>query len=88
MVSATDTLEQMIQQAVEIGVRKALHPSEETNRRLLSVKAAAEYLSLSKREVYNMIANHQLLVVPHGRRKMLDIRDLDMWIDHKKMQHS
>ena len=38
--------------------------------------------SLSEREIYNMIAeaNHQLRVVTRGRRKRLDIRDLDEWI--------
>jgi excisionase family DNA binding protein len=84
MSNATDAFQQVIEQAVEAGVRKALTVSEVTNRRLLSAEEAATYLSLSKREVYNMIAIHQLTAVIHGRRKMLDVRDLDNWIDGNK----
>jgi excisionase family DNA binding protein len=85
MSSTTDAFQRVIEQAVEAGVRKALNVSEATNRRLLSAEEAAVYLSLSKREVYNMIANHQLAAVTHGRRKMLDIRDLDDWIERNKV---
>jgi excisionase family DNA binding protein len=85
LVTTTDTIQRAIEQAVEAGVRKALNVNEATNRRLLSVEEAAVYLSLSKREVYNMIANQELSVVAHGRRKMLDIRDLDQWIERKKV---
>jgi excisionase family DNA binding protein len=84
-MSATDAFQQVIADAVESGVRKALNVSEATNRRLLSAEEAAVYLSLSKRELYNMIANHQLAAVKHGRRKMLDIRDLDEWIERNKV---
>lgn len=54
------------------------------SKRLLSPEDAAAYLSLSKREVYNMIANEQIAAVRHGRRKMLDIRDLEKWIEDNK----
>jgi excisionase family DNA binding protein len=84
MSSTTDAFQRVIEQAVEAGVRKALNVSEATNRRLFSAEEAAVYLSLSKREVYNMIANRQLAAVTHGRRKMLDIRDLDDWIERNK----
>ena len=65
-------------------MREALNISEATNRRLLAAEEAATYLSLSKREVYKMIAAGQLLAVSHGRRKMLDIRDLETWIAENK----
>ena len=84
-VSTTDAIQHVIEQAVEVGVRKALNVNEATNRRLFSVDEAAVYLSLSTREIYNMIANKALPVVAHGRRKMLDIRDLDQWIERKKV---
>jgi excisionase family DNA binding protein len=86
-MSTTDVLGRVIEQAVEHAVRRALNVHEATNRRLLSVEEAAVYLSLSKREIYNMIAmaNHQLRVVTRGRRKMLDIRDLDEWIERNKV---
>jgi excisionase family DNA binding protein len=83
--SATDAFSQVITDAVKVAVREALNISPATNRRLLSADEAAIYLSLSKREVYNMIANRQLAAVTHGRRKMLDIRDIDEWIERNKV---
>lgn len=84
MTPVADALQCVIEQAVEAGVRKALNLSELTNRRLLSIEESSTYLALSKREVYNMIGAGDLPAVSHGRRKMLDIRDLDEWIARKK----
>jgi excisionase family DNA binding protein len=84
MSTATDVFQEVIEKAVEAGVRKALNITEATNRRLLSIEEGAVYLSLSKREVYNMIAIGELPTVTHGRRKMLDIRDVDQWIERRK----
>ena len=84
-VSSDLSLSALIQQAVEAGLRKVLNIGEASNRRLLSADDAASYLSLSKREVYNMIANRQLAAVHHGRRKMLDLKDLDEWVDRNKV---
>jgi excisionase family DNA binding protein len=81
---ATDAFQKIIEQAVEAGVRKALNVSEATNRRLFSITEGAVYLGLSKREIYNMIAAGDISAVSHGRRKMLDIRDLDEWIARNK----
>jgi excisionase family DNA binding protein len=61
-----------------------LNISEASNRRLLSIEETAVYLSLSKREVYNMIGTNELPAVTHGRRKMLDILDLNRWIERNK----
>ena len=83
---ATDAFQQVIEQAVETAMRKALNLSEVTNRRLFTVAETAVYLSLSEREIYNMIANDNLPVVQHGRRTMLDIRDLESWIERNKRQ--
>jgi hypothetical protein len=33
-----------------------------------------------------MIANEQLVGVRHGRRLMIDIRDIEEWIDRKKTE--
>jgi excisionase family DNA binding protein len=85
-VSATDAIQSVIEQAVEAAVRRALNIHEVTNRRMLSVQEAAVYLSLSKREVYNMIANKELPVLPYKtRKKTIDIRDLDQWIEANKV---
>jgi len=79
----SDVFQSIIDQSVETAVRK-LNATAPANRRLLSVEEAAVYLALSKREIYNMIANRELKAVLHGRRKMLDIRDLDEWIERNK----
>ena len=83
-MSVSDAFQEVIERAVEAGVRKALNINDATNRRLLSIAEGAVYLSLSKREIYNMIATRELPAVEHGRRKMLDIRDLDAWIEQSK----
>ena len=62
---------------------KALDLSEATNRRLFSIEDSATYLSLSRREVYNMIAACDL-PVPRGRKKMIDVQDLNSWIERNK----
>jgi excisionase family DNA binding protein len=83
--STTDAFAQIIQHAVEQAVRKALNVDEATNRRLLSVEQAANFLSLSEREIYNIISSRELPAVKHGRRTLLDVRDLDDWIKaHKR----
>jgi excisionase family DNA binding protein len=58
--------------------------SDVSPRRLMSVQEAGIYLALSEREIYKMIANKELSGVRHGRRLMLDIRDLDAWISMHK----
>lgn len=84
MSNPRDAFQQLIEQAVEAGVRKALNINDATSRRLLSIEEGASYLSLSKREIYNMIAARELPAVTHGRRKMLDIRDLEVWVTQNK----
>lgn len=66
-------------------IKEAFHISDLSPRRLLNVEDAAAYLSLSEREVYNMISNKDLAAVRHGRRVMLDIRDLELWIQDNKV---
>ena len=86
MSSRTDAFESLIERAVEAGVRKALNVNEVINRRLLSIDESAIYLSLSKRELYNMLAAGELPAVKHGRRTLLDIQSLNEWIEHAKKE--
>lgn len=53
-------------------------------RRLLSVDEAAVYLGRSKDAVQHLIQADKLPVVRSDRRTMLDIRDLDEWIENNK----
>lgn len=74
------------EQAIEAACHRAVASAMELrSRRLMKIPEAADYVALSRRELYNMIANGDLPVVSHGKCKMLDIRDLDAWIEkHKK----
>lgn len=82
MASQTNPLSEMIEAACQRAVTSAM---ELRSRRLMKVPEAADYLALSRREVYNMIANGNVRFVSHGKCKMIDIRDLDSWIEqHKK----
>lgn len=81
----TDPLSRMIEAACEAAIRRAMNISEVSPRRLLTVEEAAVYLTLSEREIYNMISTSELVAVRHGKRRMIDIRDLEAWIAaHKK----
>jgi excisionase family DNA binding protein len=83
--SAIDPLSLMIRAACEAAVRGVLNIATDISpRRLLSVDETATYLCLSEREVYNMISNHKLAGVRHGKRVMLDLQDLDSWIANHK----
>ena len=79
--AASFSFEQAIEAACHRAVTSAL---DLRSRRLLKVPEAAEYIALSRRELYNMISNGELPVVSHGKCKMLDIRDLDAWIEKNK----
>jgi excisionase family DNA binding protein len=81
-----DPLSQMIEAACEAAIKRAMGVSDVSPRRLLTAQEAGVYLALSEREVYNMIANSQLVGVRHGRRLMIDIRDIEKWIDLKKTE--
>ncbi len=82
-MNAADAFGEVVERAVEAGLRKALAISEVTNRRLLTVEQTAVYLALSRREVYNML-NSEFPAVKRGKRTMIDIRDVDNWIERSK----
>ncbi len=86
MATRTDPLSQMIEAACEAAIRRAMSISDISPRRLLTAPEAGVYLALSEREIYNMIANKEITGVRHGRRLMIDIRDIEEWIDIKKAQ--
>ena len=79
-----DAFSALIEAAVASGIKKALDFDADTNKRLLSVEQAATYLALSEREIHNMIAGHDLPAVKRGRRVLLDVRDLNGWIERSK----
>jgi excisionase family DNA binding protein len=84
MSSQTNPLSEMIETACEAAIKRAMGINHGLQRRLLTIRDAAAYLTLCEREIYNMIASHQLASVRHGKRLMIDIHDLDEWITHRK----
>jgi excisionase family DNA binding protein len=65
-------------------IKDVLKISDISPRRLLSVEETATYLNLCEREIYNLISRKELTRVRHGRRQMLDIHDLQAWIETRK----
>lgn len=82
--SGSDALSQLVEAACGAAIRKALNISDISPRRLMTINEAATYLAISEREVYNMLANNELLGVRRGRRVMIDLRDLERWIESNK----
>jgi excisionase family DNA binding protein len=52
--------------------------------RLLTLKEAATYLALSLSTIKKMLISGELKVVSRGGRRMIDIHDLDLWIEQHK----
>jgi excisionase family DNA binding protein len=81
-----DPLSEIIEAACESAIKRAMNISDVSPRPLLTVHEAAVYLALSEREIYNMIANRELVSVRHGRRIMVDVQDIETWIQSNKGQ--
>jgi excisionase family DNA binding protein len=79
-----DVLSEMIETACESAIKRVFNISDLSPRRLLTIAEAAIYLAISEREIYNMLANKELRAVRHGRRIMIDIRDLEVWVEANK----
>jgi excisionase family DNA binding protein len=56
--------------------------------RLLSVKAAADYLGVSSWTIRERMGGGQLPAVRIGRRVLLDRTDLDRWIEMNKTREA
>ena len=78
--AGTDVLSQLVEAACGIAIRKALNITDIAPKRLMTIKETSAYLAISEREVYNMLATNELIGVRHGRRVMIDLRDLETWI--------
>jgi excisionase family DNA binding protein len=60
-------------------------PSVISGPRLISAKAAAEYLSMSIDVVRDLIQTRQIPYIPNGRRYLLDRADLDRYVEKMKV---
>lgn len=64
--------------------RDTLSPKDSLPRRLCAIAEAARYLSLSTWTIREMIWRGDLPHVRQGRRILLDLRDLEAWVDREK----
>jgi len=53
-------------------------------KRLISIREAGEYLSRSPWTIAEMVRTGKIPYVRDGKRKLLDLQDLDAWIDSNK----
>lgn len=56
-------------------------------KRLLDAEEAGDYMSASAWTIRKMIRDGELPFVPRGRKKLVDVRDLDLFIDREKTTH-
>ncbi|OGS34827.1 MAG: hypothetical protein A2474_05245 [Elusimicrobia bacterium RIFOXYC2_FULL_34_12] len=50
-----------------------------------NIEELAEYIAVSKGTIYNWISQRKLIFVKMGRRVKFDIKDIDKWIESKKI---
>ena len=62
------------------------NPAYYIHKRLYSIKEAADYLGRSSWTVAEMVRTGKLPYISDGRRKLLDIRDINHWIETNKRQ--
>lgn len=82
-VTNPDFVEAIASRVVE-KMAECAHDALPVPRRLMTLEQAGEYLALSKSAVRSMVANDQVPGVKQGKRTMIDIRDLDLWIERNK----
>jgi excisionase family DNA binding protein len=61
--------------------------SHRLNKRLYSIQEASEYLGRSVWAVREMLWNGKIPYIKDGRRILLDIKDMDVWIDKNKIRY-
>lgn len=54
-------------------------------KRLLNIDEAAEYTGLKKNTLYSWVCQRRVPFVKCGRRTLFDIKDLERWIEDKKI---
>ncbi len=56
-------------------------------KRLFDLKEAAQYLGRTVGALREMLYAGKMPFVRDGRRILIDVHDMDAWIDRNKMQH-
>lgn len=73
-----------IKQAVQEVLREHLADILLRKKRLLTIPEASVYLTLAPRTISDMLSKGELPAVGKGNRRMLDVEDLDQWIERHK----
>ena len=63
-----------------------LKPAYHINKRLYSIRETADYLGRSPWTVAEMVRTGKLPYISDGKRKFLDIQDINHWIEINKKQ--
>ena len=58
------------------------------NRRLLDVKSAAEYLSISRSLLYQLCEKGKIQSIKINSRRLINVYDLDEFVDRVKREQS
>jgi excisionase family DNA binding protein len=56
------------------------------NKRLLDVKSASEYLSISRALLYQLAANGKISSFKINSRRLFDVNDLDEFVEKLKAE--
>ena len=61
-------------------------PQQQNPKRLLRLKEASRYLSISPGKLGSVVQKGEIPIVKYGEYSpwLLDIRDLDAWVEHHK----
>ena len=84
LLTAARTIAELADRAL-----RRVRPGSEMNPRLLDITDAARYLSMSDKAIRELIANDELCSiqkVPARSPYLIDIRDLDRWIERNKVR--
>ena len=64
------------------------NPSQKLNKRLYSIPEAGQYLGRTVWSVREMIYAGKIAYIRDGRRMLLDINDMDRWIEENRTRFS
>jgi excisionase family DNA binding protein len=64
------------------------NPSQKPNKRLYSIPEAGQYLGRTVWAVREMVYAGKIPFIRDGRRMLLDIYDMDLWIEENRTRYS
>jgi excisionase family DNA binding protein len=67
--------------------QRILNPSQKPNKRLYSIPEAGQYLGRTVWAVREMVYAGKIPYIRDGRRMLLDINDMDAWIENNRCQY-